>query len=694
MKKMLIRLILVVLITVVVTPAVHSEMLVYEPFDYLVGELAGNPEDPYDENNTGFGLEKPWTVWGGEPAMVEEGSLVHPTYDIEGTGNHAVVVNGMIGAELALDVRDYFIDDGKDYWFSFLYQRVNTSAYGEVVLFFPNTKDEPEVLIELTGGYPALNSPTGGFSGVDVADPEAVMWVLIKAETSGDASPEMAYMWVDPMPGMEPDPADADAQVEYNIPEGTNSYFFWWAGYADDTPIFRFDEIKIATEFSDVSDLPPCHLAYDPSPADNEINVDSTNPELYLSWEPPTCLGEGITYDVYLGTQDDPNVGGNPLVVDNEAVTSYITEEDDLDYDTTYYWRVDVHADPNIFEGLTWSFTTAPRSPVIVTEPQDATVATGADAQFTVEVLNDPDYTWYYSDTPDGEGDPITGATSPSLTISNVQETNEGYYYCVAENIYGQVESFHARLLTERLMAYWKFENNLNDEVDPANIGISIDPLSYELGVDGQAVVIAEPNEFVMIDNDMGRLKSITVSAWMKPTIFEIEGVQVILTATEGTDDGVVYLRADGNELWGQIYGSTQVGFGDLTKGQWNHCALRYDSDAEQASLYLNGELVASAGIDPSVAPILPPLSIGANNSIEDSYVNGLIDDVRIYNYPVSHLVIAQMYTDFVEGATVCLGNPQFDLNEDCVVNILDFEILASNWANCNIVPDCQFSLP
>jgi hypothetical protein len=205
-------------------------------------------------------------------------------------------------------------------------------------------------------------------------------------------------------------------------------------------------------------------------------------------------------------------------------------------------------------------------------------------------------------------------------------------------------------------------------------------------------VVIVDPNQFVLVDNDMGRLKSITITAWLKP--ITLGGEQVILAATEGSDDGTIYLGADNFELLGEVFGSANAGGGELTEGEWNLCVLRYYSEAEEANLYLNGELVASSGINSEVPPILPPLSIGAKNLAEGDYVDGLIDDVRIYNYPVSHLDIARMYTDTIPDSTACLGNPEFDLNEDCVVNILDFEILASNWANCNIVPDCQFSLP
>ena len=244
-------------------------------------------------------------------------------------------------------------------------------------------------------------------------------------------------------------------------------------------------------------------------------------------------------------------------------------------------------------------------------------------------------------------------------------------------------------------MAHWKFEDNLNDEIDSANNGTSIVPVSYDLGIDGQAVSIVDPNGFVMIENEIGRLTSITLSLWIKsPTL---EGEQDILTATESTADGTVYLYTMSAELWGRVYGPGGAELGNvttlLTLDQWDHCVLKYDTEAEEMVLYLNGERIAQSGIMAGINPVLPPLSIGAKNSLEN-YFDGLIDDVRIYNYPVSDLDIALLYTDFVPGGEACIGNPEFDLNEDCRVTLLDFAILAEDWANCNLVPDCQFSLP
>jgi hypothetical protein len=698
-KKILIRLTLAVLIIAFITPAVFSELIAYEPFDYPVGDLAGNL------GGLDWGWEEWWLVekYESPACTVEEGSLIHPDYPtMEIIGNHATVLHGGDGGGYSP-----FYDDGTSIWFSFLYQYVPGSSWGGIGLFF---YDPPEdeggtgtdfaAYVDLWGGYPGLSTyyVGGEAQRADVDDPEAVEWVVIKAETSGSPdTTEMIYMWVDPSADNVPDTATADVAMEYNIVDGTITDQIHIMGLGE--PIaYRIDEIKIGTDFFDICHAPPCEMARYPDPANNEIDVDSNT--TILSWQPPSCLDpESLTYDVYLGTlpEDDPNFANKPPVAENQTETSY-DASDEVTFSTTYYWRVDVHpsaTDPNIYEGDVWTFTTASRAPIIKTQPDDVTVAAGGEASFTVVALNDPTYQWYYSETPDGAGDPITGATSATYTKLNVQETDEGYYYCVAVNDDGQATSVYARLLTERLMAHWMFENNLEDAIDPANDGTSIMPVSFQPGIDGQAVVI-EPNEFVMVANEIGRLKSITVSAWVNQNT--LEGEQVILTANEGAEDGFVHLAGNDGVLAGEVIDSASLSSGNLAFGAWNHCALTYDTDSGRMKLYLNGELTASGAIDASIAPLLPPLSIGAKNSAEGYYLDGAIDDLRIYNYPLSSLEIAKLYNT-LSGETACVYDPPeyefaFDFNGDCVVDILDFEIIAANWANCNIVPDCLFSLP
>ncbi|MDI6449612.1 discoidin domain-containing protein [Anaerobaca lacustris] len=100
--------------------------------------------------------------------------------------------------------------------------------------------------------------------------------------------------------------------------------------------------------------------ARSPSPATEVTDVPR---DVILGWEP----GEGVSaHDVYFGTSlDDVSSASRAdpmgvLVSQGQTALTY-DSADLLDFDTTYYWRIDeVLTAGGIFEGEVWSFTTEP----------------------------------------------------------------------------------------------------------------------------------------------------------------------------------------------------------------------------------------------------------------------------------------------------------------------------------------------
>ncbi len=102
------------------------------------------------------------------------------------------------------------------------------------------------------------------------------------------------------------------------------------------------------------------NVAYDPSPADKAIDVPR---DVALAWS----AGESAaTHDVYFGgSAEDIEAAerGDPkgvLVSQGQAVATY-TPAARLEFEQTYYWRVDeIASDNTIFRGDLWSFTAEP----------------------------------------------------------------------------------------------------------------------------------------------------------------------------------------------------------------------------------------------------------------------------------------------------------------------------------------------
>ena len=119
-----------------------------------------------------------------------------------------------------------------------------------------------------------------------------------------------------------------------------------------------------------------------------------------------------------------------------------------------------------------------------------------------------------------------------------------------------------------------------------------------------------------------------------------------------------------------------------------------------RAVIYADGALAVQS--EEGITGILgsdTDMVIGAESTDGASPLTGLVDDVRIWSYPLTALDIALLYTDFNPGEKVCINqdDPWRELDvvgepgesSYCRIDIDDFAELASVWMMCNIVPDC-----
>ena len=347
-----------------------------------------------------------------------------------------------------------------------------------------------------------------------------------------------------------------------------------------------------------------------------------------------------------------------------------------------------------------------PTFPLFRKQPESVTVAQGQTAEFSVMVVNVVSYAW----KKEGSGSVLS--TTDTLTISNVQDANEGYYYCEATNGNGTTESLRARLLTERLMGHWKFENDLDDELADNN-GVYIDPCgitgtpSYASGIvdGGQAIVLssADPNYVEIPDaNDFEFYpQGYTVSCWIKTDVNSQNwgGLvsQYMWDAGEGwtlvSGAGVGWHGIIG--LGGQIGPSKQLGdtYGQKTinDGQWHFVVGTYDANTGTARLYVDGEPdgeVTGEARLVSTLDVPVPLMMGTYDYDEDVFLyTGLLDDVKIYSYPRTGNDIAVEYTTVESGKSACVEYLQYDINGDCKVTMEDFAAFAEGWRSDNIIP-------
>lgn len=147
---------------------------------------------------------------------------------------------------------------------------------------------------------------------------------------------------------------------------------------------------------------------------------------------------------------------------------------------------------------------------------------------------------------------------------------------------------------------------------------------------------------------------SMTVAAWIKVNAFDRRCQAIV---TKGDSEGwrlqrdsmrrtIEFACAGVNVVgaqYNEIHGRTSVDGGD-----WHHLVGSYDG--ETMFLYVDGQLDASASASGRIRTNDLPVLIGQNGRYRSREWNGLIDDVRIYDYALTDAEIERLYVDGEHG--------------------------------------------
>jgi hypothetical protein len=455
---------------------------------------------------------------------------------------------------------------------------------------------------------------------------------------------------------------------------------------------------------------------YPPKDGTN-ILLDAT-----LEW----FLDEGYTCNVYFGA--DPNVRLNEMVLEDTLDTTYDPggPEGLLDYDTTYYWCVDTN-DPNeggtpvTLPGVTWSFTTITEYVVITREPANTTVPVGGTAEFSVDALSvtDISYEWYKDVK--FPGTDILVTTDEVLTIEDVQLADEGYYYCVLTNEKAPTVSTMGRLMTERMVGWWKLDGNLSDSVTEVVPGVEThsgdvtgdDPDYVSDGIDGGMAVDFTGDGRVISLHDSSEYfnfypQGMTISLWIRVGADRDDGVMNKQMIPEDPySDSVGWLIGANSSIGAEFTVhpedtlSGMDDYGDIFDSEWHLLTAVTDPGSQTFRIYVDGVVRSeSDAFDLGSLPLnTEPVIIGAEDSEGLNAFRGQVDDIRMWNYPLETLDIAILYLDYNEDKDICLYQDEDWLKFDyagepgeasyCRINIEDMVEFASTWLECHLVPTC-----
>jgi hypothetical protein len=430
---------------------------------------------------------------------------------------------------------------------------------------------------------------------------------------------------------------------------------------------------------------------------------------------------------------NDPNVLYGPLMLTNgQGKTFKWKVEEALDDGTGSPYPA---GDPNNIMGNDWTFDAVGANPQILSGPvHTLTDASGnAILQITTGTIAD-NFRWYkvvgVKDTTGGETDDIkltdtglySGTTTRTLTITGAASngSDDAQYYAIAYN--GNPDTAGVPSTTSptawvwypRLVNHYSFET-LTDGVTPDAVsGYDMTVLSNDIGIDlpiltagvpelapdayslkfdnprGTDPNVADAQYAQISEGWAGGYKDITISAW----VYSSGGSNWNRILDFGNDtNNYMFLCINPGSVNRQVRFAVKVAGNEqsvssaaeaLPDNTWTYVTATLSNNTGR--IYINGEL---AGTNTSMT--LDPVSYGpsVNNWIArsqwgagDGYFNGMLDDLKIYNYALTTEQVAQDYLA-VKGEWVCnkeLYNLPYDFNGDCIVDLADFAMLAATW--------------
>ncbi len=235
----------------------------------------------------------------------------------------------------------------------------------------------------------------------------------------------------------------------------------------------------------------------------------------------------------------------------------------------------------------------------------------------------------------------------------------DGDYKIKMEGDGSQRINFGAPTTNDSPEALWHFDetdtgvgSTFYDSSGNNNYGVGTSiPTTVTDGFAGKARNFDGSTNYIKVDTTSGGLDidadPVTIEAWIKADA--LSGTQGIVTrGLSGTNGYALKLSADNLYLGGQG-GGNFTSATTLRVGKWYHVA-GVTSDAN-SYLYVNGDPEAAGTV--SVDASTEDLIIGANRNSGDtayeSFFNGIIDEVRIYNSARS---AADVYQDYEAGRT------------------------------------------
>ena len=313
--------------------------------------------------------------------------------------------------------------------------------------------------------------------------------------------------------------------------------------------------------------------------------------------------------------------------------------------------------------------------PFIISQPVTQSVTVGENATFSVVAsgAGPLSYQWRLNATN------IAGATAASLLLTNVQLADAGVYSVVISNSFGTLMSSNAVLTVSPpapcftppsgLISWWRGEGDALDEVG-ANHGTPASNTSFGAGRVHQAFVFDGSGGGVALGNPLSlQLQDFTIEAWLK----RASTTQASLAPSGGgifgygyggyilgmLDDGTLFLSRVGID---NVMPNTAI-----TDTNLHHVAVT--KLGANVVFYVDGVAYLGPPYNTSYT-FATPAAIGARGDTLGNSFLGTIDEVSVYNRPLSGAEIQGIFAAGGSGKCV-VSFPAFIVTQPANLSVL-----------------------
>jgi len=180
--------------------------------------------------------------------------------------------------------------------------------------------------------------------------------------------------------------------------------------------------------------------------------------------------------------------------------------------------------------------------------------------------------------------------------------------------------------------------NTINDLSGKGNNGKIVGTLKTATGVIGDALKFDGGQNYVEIPK-MGSFNQVSVECWAYEEAFS--GIQGIISTWQWAA-GKVHFKFESNQIQVDKNGAGKI-VSNAEAKKWYHIIYTTDTVGNKLKLYVNGKLASEGPGGAGVAELWDERRIGSEH--DGRFLNGMIDEVRVYNRLLSDAEIVKNYS-------------------------------------------------